>query len=429
MNFKKHWSLVATLALMAASSAGCVEWPFLGGGQPPTIQSFDYEPKQEVYRKGSMITLRIAGLDPEGRTVLYNWTTTKGSLSAATGETVNWFATKADGTFETGTAIVTVTLSDGFKTYPATFEIEIDAEGNARVKGASQIAIHGSSGASSSSRRTTRPTIEAGSTTTYRHPSGYYRLNVNKGWNAAYDTSKDRLVIASNNTSGARGIVLVSRLTDTNYTDLKRYLYFIHREATKTTTTTVLEYGLTYLCAASTSAGYTTLQTTENWSSPTTTENWSSPTATETWAPATTTPTDWSSAPTTEIWSSPSPSPTPIAVYTASPIPVYSAEPIPVYTSAPVPVYTSAPATPIYVPQPSEQAGEVPAVEPYFGECTGLEAGKLVTRVQTEEGELTILSYLVFRQGVAYNFTAMSVSTAYESYRTSFEAICNSVQF
>lgn len=90
----------------------------------PVIASFDYSPKSGV-TKNDVITFTVVANDPEGRPLQYNWTATKGILSANSGNTVSWRPLKLDGSYESGLSNVSVLVSDGVMTNTANVNIFI----------------------------------------------------------------------------------------------------------------------------------------------------------------------------------------------------------------------------------------------------------------------------------------------------------------
>lgn len=90
----------------------------------PVIASFDYSPKSGV-TKNDVITFTVVANDPEGRPLQYNWTATKGILSANSGNTVSWRPLKLDGSYESGLSNVSVLVSDGVMSNTANVNIFI----------------------------------------------------------------------------------------------------------------------------------------------------------------------------------------------------------------------------------------------------------------------------------------------------------------
>ena len=134
----KHLPLALTLALAAAISSGCIFYagpdvPVTPtGNRAPIISVFDYSPKTGA-TKSDAITFTVTANDPEMAVLTYTWTSTKGTLSSNTGQSVSWRPTRADGSFEPGLAQVTLIVSDGAQSTTSTANITIDAEGNSHV--------------------------------------------------------------------------------------------------------------------------------------------------------------------------------------------------------------------------------------------------------------------------------------------------------
>ena len=93
----------------------------------PVIASFDYSPKSGL-TKNDVITFSVVSNDPEGRPLQYNWTATKGILTANSGSTVSWRPIKLDSSFESGLTSVSVLVSDGVMTNTASVNIFINGE-------------------------------------------------------------------------------------------------------------------------------------------------------------------------------------------------------------------------------------------------------------------------------------------------------------
>lgn len=139
---RDSFSLILAASLLAG---GCVAvnvgpnnppQPVSVANRAPIVAALDYSPKTGV-SKGDFITFTLVANDPEGQQLQYNWTNTKGMLSANAGQTVSWRPTKADGSFEPGLTQVTVIVSDGQSSATATANIMIDATGNATLQDAS----------------------------------------------------------------------------------------------------------------------------------------------------------------------------------------------------------------------------------------------------------------------------------------------------
>ncbi|MFN3430566.1 MAG: Ig-like domain-containing protein, partial [Candidatus Sericytochromatia bacterium] len=144
----KKLSMAFLAAAIAATASGCIvevapvppvgmsanAGATMGSGRAPIIQALDYSPKSMV-GKNDAITFTIVANDVEGDVLQYNWASTKGLLSANSGQVVSWKAAKADGSFEPGLTTVTVIISDGRSTTTGSVNIMIDAQGQATVNG------------------------------------------------------------------------------------------------------------------------------------------------------------------------------------------------------------------------------------------------------------------------------------------------------
>ncbi len=139
---KRHKSLGLGLMMVALGLAGCqVQLP---NGQPatapsaaaknrvPIISAFDYSPKSGI-SKTDFVTFTLVANDPEGEALQFNWTATKGMLTANAGSTAAWRPTKTDGTIDPGLATVSVIVSDGTMTTTASVNIQISATGDVTV--------------------------------------------------------------------------------------------------------------------------------------------------------------------------------------------------------------------------------------------------------------------------------------------------------
>ncbi|MNS54214.1 hypothetical protein D3C72_869960 [compost metagenome] len=138
-----HLSSAAVLAVVALATAGCpvvvvpgTDTPANvaanGANRAPIIAAFDHSPKSAV-GKNDTITFTVVANDLEGDPLQFNWASTKGTLTANTGQVVGWKPTKADGSFEPGLTTVTVIVTDGRQTTTGSVNIQIDAEGKATV--------------------------------------------------------------------------------------------------------------------------------------------------------------------------------------------------------------------------------------------------------------------------------------------------------
>jgi hypothetical protein len=99
-------------------------------GRSPIIQAFDYSPKSGV-SKDDAITFTVVANDPAGAPLQYNWTSTRGTLTANSGQTVSWRPTKMDGSYDPGLAVVTLIVSNGQYTTTGSVNIQIGERGAA----------------------------------------------------------------------------------------------------------------------------------------------------------------------------------------------------------------------------------------------------------------------------------------------------------
>ena len=100
----------------------------------PIIQQFTSNPTQ-ITQKDEIITFNVIAIDADNDILKYVWSATKGTLSSTEGLSVSWTPQKSDGTLETGTAVISVTINDGKGgTDTASLNIIIDASGSAKVQ-------------------------------------------------------------------------------------------------------------------------------------------------------------------------------------------------------------------------------------------------------------------------------------------------------
>lgn len=120
----KRLAVLTGIVLSSLTLASCdgIKDTFGVANRTPVIASFDYSPKSGV-TKNDVITFTVVANDPEGKPLQFNWTATKGILSANSGNTVSWRPIKLDGSFETGLSNVSVLVSDGVMTNSANVNI------------------------------------------------------------------------------------------------------------------------------------------------------------------------------------------------------------------------------------------------------------------------------------------------------------------
>jgi hypothetical protein len=144
MQKKKYFLKILCLFTLSASVTACGEGlsisPTYDGGiiikaakkTPPRIISMDYYPKS-TSRKDDIITFTVDAANKTGDLLQYSWKCSKGTLLSNSGNTVNWKPERGDGTLESGTATITVTVSDGSNTADASANVIIYTDG--RVSG------------------------------------------------------------------------------------------------------------------------------------------------------------------------------------------------------------------------------------------------------------------------------------------------------
>jgi hypothetical protein len=125
----KKFAVSIGIMLSALSLNACdgIKDTFGVANRLPVIASFDYSPKSGMTRN-DIITFTVVANDPEGKPLQFNWTATKGILSANSGNTVSWRPIKLDGSFESGLSNVSVLVSDGVMTNSANVNIFMQGE-------------------------------------------------------------------------------------------------------------------------------------------------------------------------------------------------------------------------------------------------------------------------------------------------------------
>jgi hypothetical protein len=172
----KKLSMAFLAAAIAATASGCIvevapvspttvgmpgnAGVTTGSGRAPIIQALDYSPKS-VVGKDDAITFTIVANDVEGDVLQYNWASTKGLLSANSGQVVSWKAARADGSFEPGLTTVTVIISDGRSTTTGSVNIMIDSKGQATVNGTAATPAPSTAPASASPAPSATPSADA----------------------------------------------------------------------------------------------------------------------------------------------------------------------------------------------------------------------------------------------------------------------------
>jgi hypothetical protein len=96
--------------------------------RPPIIAALDYSPKSTL-SKDDLITFTVVATDPAGLPLQFNWTATKGRLTANSGTAVAGAPVRADGALETGICTVTVTVSNGSQTQSGSLNLQINSNG------------------------------------------------------------------------------------------------------------------------------------------------------------------------------------------------------------------------------------------------------------------------------------------------------------
>lgn len=138
---KKNYYKIISLFILSTSLTACGEGfsitPTIDGGiiikaqkrTPPRIKSMDYYPKSTA-RKDDIITFTVDAANQSSDLLQYNWKCSKGTLLSNSGSTVSWKPERGDGTLESGTATITVTVSDGSSTVDASANVFISSDGH-----------------------------------------------------------------------------------------------------------------------------------------------------------------------------------------------------------------------------------------------------------------------------------------------------------
>lgn len=129
-------SIFTPLTIMSGCADGLVIAPTYDGGiviraqkkTPPRITNFDYYPKSTV-RRDDVITFTVNASNKINDALQYTWKCSKGTLLSNSGSTVSWKPERADGSLETGTATITVTVSDDSMTVDASANVFINSSG------------------------------------------------------------------------------------------------------------------------------------------------------------------------------------------------------------------------------------------------------------------------------------------------------------
>jgi len=97
----------------------------------PVINNLDVNPNSITGPDDSM-TFTINTYDPDGDSLNYEWSATKGMLSANKGLTVSWSPKKSNGDIDTGLATITVIVDDNNGgTVSGSINIKIEENGSA----------------------------------------------------------------------------------------------------------------------------------------------------------------------------------------------------------------------------------------------------------------------------------------------------------
>ncbi len=105
------------IASISLSSCDTLKDLTTASNNKPVINSFDHSPK-ELNNKDEKIIFTVVASDRDKKDTLeYKWSSTKGTLSTNTGETVNWSPLKSNGECDfqnsEGIAVISVLVSDG----------------------------------------------------------------------------------------------------------------------------------------------------------------------------------------------------------------------------------------------------------------------------------------------------------------------------
>jgi hypothetical protein len=148
---QRFFPILPALSILLAWGCAPVLLPILApppvpaasvGGQlppstrPPIIAALDYSPKSTL-SKDDLITFTVVATDPAGLPLQFNWTATKGRLTTNSGAAIAWAPVRADGTLETGTCTVTVTVSNGTQTTSGSLNLQVGPGGAVTGAGSS----------------------------------------------------------------------------------------------------------------------------------------------------------------------------------------------------------------------------------------------------------------------------------------------------
>jgi hypothetical protein len=79
--------------------------------RPPQVQQFSANPSERV-KPNDIVSFTLIAHDPDGDSLSYSWSATKGTLSSNKGLLNTWSPLQADGTPDTGSATISVLIQD-----------------------------------------------------------------------------------------------------------------------------------------------------------------------------------------------------------------------------------------------------------------------------------------------------------------------------
>jgi hypothetical protein len=79
--------------------------------RPPQVQQFSANPSERV-KPNDIVSFTLVANDPDGDSLSYSWSATKGTLSSNKGLLNTWSPLQADGTPDTDNATISVLIQD-----------------------------------------------------------------------------------------------------------------------------------------------------------------------------------------------------------------------------------------------------------------------------------------------------------------------------
>jgi hypothetical protein len=145
--------------IVEATGAGYVGRPPVS--RQPVINAIAPNPSS-IADKDSTITFTVSASDPANLPLQYTWSSTKGTLTATSGQVVAWRPTKSDGSVESpGLATVQVLVSNGQQTQTASVNLTIQANGATAVSSGTSATPSASPSASPTPSPTPTPSASA----------------------------------------------------------------------------------------------------------------------------------------------------------------------------------------------------------------------------------------------------------------------------